>query len=975
MSRSWSTASASFFRHPYYEFWDLAANSLAVNRAKHFQELYGSYSRWGFHHPGPVFFYVQAFGEWFFYDLLHLTPAPFNAQTLASLCVTTSFFVASLTVFSHWMSESARRWFVPMALIVGALHFGAVSRLPSYDMLLGSSVFSSAWTAHSWVFPFLCMLVAGASVAAGRGEDLPLLALADGMLIHAHIVAPMFVGPVTLGAYTGLLVMSLRRERATAAADMSPVATVWKRSLRALGAPWRAFPLQHAVALSIVGVFALPIVIDLFLGDDNNFHAVMAHMRAHQGEHKKLVRSLFYFVQFGAYRPYKAHTHMFGRYDLAGAKAYLWYHKKIYAAWIAGVLLVIWSSALRPLLIAWGRWSDGGTPEDHARTRFQAWAGAFLLLSIVLSLYWGIIQDGDMFYYSGWVNFAIYYFGLLIVLAEFSEPLASAVRRWKDRASRPGHAWDLYEQLALAGLVLLVCVLHADRFRVSDPTPETNRVMHESYLRAVRDVRTRNPKGTVILDFPFLAWPTVTGLVLEMQRAGQPLIVASVLPVAFPKSMCWQPTSPETQHTMEVWHFTLDHFFKLFVSGVPKWFVPRGKLLERQLAEARRTKPADDKPMFYPLLDGVELRVDLPILDVNAPGGADLSFRKADNGSADTPVGYLKHPSLVPFLKPVGRGPQFAPYGFCEPEAAGTWSQERGGMLRLRGQPVGPSENVEIRVDAHPFIDPAANVTSQRLLLTINDTWIGPEVRLKEDGVAVYSVPGPLWNRTVGTRIGGAVGCIFPDAIRHTSDRLLGEDMRMLGIRFRGIHFQAVPAVHSQPALVLDSPGHEAKLDFKPGGNSLMYVGEGWSPPEIWGTWSDLPASELRFHSGVVDGTHNVEISLDIHSVMDTDSAIKGQRVRVLLGNLPLKSGESMIKTDREHVVDDAGRLVLTVPSTIWNWTVANDAEAVLRLEFPDAISPAELDPTGKKMDRRQLAVEVEGITFRDVKPLALTSR
>ena len=210
--------SADFFFHrPYYEYWDLAASSLCVDRAKHFAQLYGSYSRFGWHHPGPIFFYVWAFGEWFFYDFLHLTPAPYNAQTLANLFVTTSFFVAALTVFSRWVAAPARWWFVTGALVLGAVHFGAVSRMPSYDMLLGSSVFSSAWTAHTWVLPFLCLLTAGASVAAGRGTDLPLLAMADGFFIHAHIAAPLFVAPISLFAYGGLLIVSNTREHASAA--------------------------------------------------------------------------------------------------------------------------------------------------------------------------------------------------------------------------------------------------------------------------------------------------------------------------------------------------------------------------------------------------------------------------------------------------------------------------------------------------------------------------------------------------------------------------------------------------------------------------------------------------------------------------------------------------------------------------------------------------------------------------------------
>ena len=40
--------SADFFFHtPFYETWDSAANALSVDRAKHFAQLYGPYSRWG----------------------------------------------------------------------------------------------------------------------------------------------------------------------------------------------------------------------------------------------------------------------------------------------------------------------------------------------------------------------------------------------------------------------------------------------------------------------------------------------------------------------------------------------------------------------------------------------------------------------------------------------------------------------------------------------------------------------------------------------------------------------------------------------------------------------------------------------------------------------------------------------------------------------------------------------------------------
>ena len=832
-----------FFRRPYYEYWDLAANSLSVIRAKHFAELYGSYSRWGFHHPGPVFFYVQALGEWVFYDLLHLTPAPFNAQTLANLCLTSSFFVAALASFSRWLTEPARRLFIPAALVVAAMHFGAVARMPSYDMLLGSTPFTSAWTAHSWVFPFLCLLVAGASVMAGQGRDLPLLALADGFLIHAHIAAPLFVGPVTLLAYAGLLMTCVSRDggAASGSAASSPV---WKRARWALGSAWRSFPRLHIVALAILTVFAIPIVIDLFLGDESNFHAVLTHLRLHQGEHKSLARSIFYFVQFGAYRPYKAHVHAFKRFDAAGAYAYLWYHKKIYAAWICGVLLVIWFSALQPIIVAFRRRNPSAqapvdsvtAPPASDLTRFLVCAGVFLALSIVLTLKWGMMQDGEMFYYSGWINFAIYYFGLMIVLAGFSSVLAVRLDRWQAEDSSTGRTWVWIGRFAPVVAVALACYLEATRFRVIDPTPQVTRTLHESNLRVVQEANARNPKGIKILNMPFLSWPMITGLALEMKRQRQPYMVVGVFTACFPSSDNWRPASLKEQELMEVWHFKLGKLYKLLVSGVPKWWISRGETLERQLTFARQHPPAPDQPMAYPLLDDVELQIDLPKLDPNTTEHASVDFRKPATHLEDEHYGFYKHPKFALILKQIGTASGCGLYGFSDPEDWGTWNDGGAGILRMRGETVPESNDVEIHLDAHPFLAPDAKLTAQRMNVSVDGTPLGPEKMLSADEDVVYTVPGALWNKTFGQSAGAAMEFTFPDAISpaqiESDDK---KDGRRLGVGFREITFRTVPAEHDQPSIELGAAGQPIELDFKPGGNAGTFATEGWYAPEAWG--------------------------------------------------------------------------------------------------------------------------------------------
>ena len=159
-----------FFRQSYYELWDSAANSLSVLRAKHFAQVYGPYSRWGFYHPGAVLFYVQALGEWVFYDTLSWTRAPFAAQTLPHVFVMSGFFAAALAILARGLPAGrARWWFVCGALAVAVPHFTAMGRIPSYDVLRGPSAFLSLWSVHAEVLPFVCLLAAGSSVAAGRG--------------------------------------------------------------------------------------------------------------------------------------------------------------------------------------------------------------------------------------------------------------------------------------------------------------------------------------------------------------------------------------------------------------------------------------------------------------------------------------------------------------------------------------------------------------------------------------------------------------------------------------------------------------------------------------------------------------------------------------------------------------------------------------------------------------------------------------
>lgn len=128
-----------YFVLPHLEVGDLGADALQIHDAKYFRELHGQYSRWGFHHTGPGFFYVYAIGEWILRDLLRLVPSAFNAHGIVGVLLQTGFFTWSLWILQQ---HFRLRLLTPVLLVLAAVHFGAVS----YNV--PDSVFSSIWAAH-----------------------------------------------------------------------------------------------------------------------------------------------------------------------------------------------------------------------------------------------------------------------------------------------------------------------------------------------------------------------------------------------------------------------------------------------------------------------------------------------------------------------------------------------------------------------------------------------------------------------------------------------------------------------------------------------------------------------------------------------------------------------------------------------------------------------------------------------------------
>ncbi|GIH04725.1 hypothetical protein Rhe02_27920 [Rhizocola hellebori] len=205
------------FTTPLYELGDSGANSIIIGQAKHFGLLVGNYSRQGFSHPGPAYFYLQAAGEAGFHDLLGLVPTPWNGQLLAIYAMN----AALLTVIAFIMASHFRAgWAILLLAGLIAWHPG---------------ILTDAWMPFVYVLSFLLLLVASASVAAGRAEHLWAVALSGGLLIHGHVVFLLFV-PVVAGC-----------------------ALAWLRYRH--GFDRRAW----AIAAGVFAVFLIPLALNTFL--------------------------------------------------------------------------------------------------------------------------------------------------------------------------------------------------------------------------------------------------------------------------------------------------------------------------------------------------------------------------------------------------------------------------------------------------------------------------------------------------------------------------------------------------------------------------------------------------------------------------------------------------------------------------------------------------------------------------------------
>ncbi|WP_438479537.1 hypothetical protein [Oleiharenicola lentus] len=451
-----------YFKIPMLETGDIAVNALQVDHAKKFAELYGNYSRFEFNHPGPAFFYMYAAGEVLLFDWLHVVPAPGSAHLLTSMFLQCAFFSLALVLIATHLPW--RSW-LPFALLAAMLQFGALH-----------DAFMSIWPPHVLLMPFLCLLASCVSVATGRIDHLPWAILTGGFLFHGHVAQPVFVGSL------GGLAIVLGAWRVKQASPGTP----WKQLLRA-NARWLW------MSGGIIFVFLLPIAIDLLSGGKrSNIATIFGLFYANTGDSKSALQSFLYFWSYATTS--RAQEDIF---TVLGPQVGVFFKEH-------AVSVSLWASVLllTPLL----RFVAPRRVEVQER-RFLMTAHLFLGAALIGSIVWGTAQAGPMTNFNSYFYYAIYFFGLLLLIL------------WLDRLIQ----WKLNPGFT-AALCAIAAIIATWSFRLPRLSfNETGMPIKNTLDSQLAQESARGPK---LLVFEHADWPEVSSVALMLERRGIPYYMA-----------------------------------------------------------------------------------------------------------------------------------------------------------------------------------------------------------------------------------------------------------------------------------------------------------------------------------------------------------------------------------------------------------------------------------------------------------------
>lgn len=344
------------FTSAIFETGDFASNALKIGKAKYLSELYGNYSRWGFQHPGPAFFYVYAIGEYLFFDT-GLLASPHQAHIFSGIFLQTFFFSVAIIVLTKHAGKFSYLLIATPILI--------------FHLYLVRGSFASIWPPNVLLCPIFLLIISSAAVFIGHGHYLVFSTLTACFLIHGHVAQPLFVFPIYVISYIGLFINLKRGDY-----------------------PWYAktfghFKKTHMVSFVIIVIFISPILLDMIKGHSSNFSRILGHLYNHSGDRKTLSQAICYFFSFLSYEAYPELS--------LNAKAFS------FISFLKEHILSIsiWFSTVIFTFVCLMKVKKNESV-SYFRSLFF-----FYCIALVLTLKWGTMQNSEMYAFNGFLNYAI----------------------------------------------------------------------------------------------------------------------------------------------------------------------------------------------------------------------------------------------------------------------------------------------------------------------------------------------------------------------------------------------------------------------------------------------------------------------------------------------------------------------------------------------------------------------------------------
>ena len=499
-------ANRDLFRVPAHEEGDDAANALSIERAKHGRELLGNYSRFRFHHPGSAFFTTYAVGEWILQDGLGVVPARHNAHLLAGTLLQAFFLAGAIGLLARQTTRPALA--AATLTAVGTAHFAFVP-----------GAFVGIWPPYVLMGPLACFLVAGAVVGAGQPAGWLWLLGSAGYLLHGHVAQPMFVGPLALLAFC----FAARQARADGAARWS----------------WLPRGRTAALAAALIGLFALPLLLDLAAGRESNLYRILLHLRFNDASSRP---DWWTAVQYTlSYFGYCVTQENWWFNRAAGTPAdFLRQHGAPLLGWII-------------LAAAIGGWLWRHRRDDLPARRFPRCLAGLATATFLLAIVWAKRQDGGITYFNSYFLFGLMFalLGLAVVVgfAVGDNPTAAAATPPRTGATRARLARG---SLLVAALVVFGATFPRLRSAELEANARANAVARQVPAALAADRLASAPK---LLLFAQDSWYEAVTVAATLQRAGVPFKVADFWDFMFgPEHVLRDPAAASRPEAFSLWH-------------------------------------------------------------------------------------------------------------------------------------------------------------------------------------------------------------------------------------------------------------------------------------------------------------------------------------------------------------------------------------------------------------------------------------